>query len=161
MNSRVKLTERVVLPRLRDARDCILELMQRYGREWELMGLDFSGAFTQLFVAPRERKYLTGAALNGYFVYSTIMFGILSGPLVWGRNAAMLMRITSVMVMYKPVRTECFVDDLLVAVAGSKAERTKYLLYVILLWLALGYKLAWKKGTRGQEVPWIGATIAP
>ena len=64
VNSRVKLTGRFVLPRLRDARDGILELIQRYCREWELIGLDFSDAFKQLFVAPRERKYLTLYVLN-------------------------------------------------------------------------------------------------
>ena len=34
-------------------------------------------------------------------------------------------------------------------------------MFLILLWTALGYKVNWRKGTNGREVPWIGAMIAP
>ena len=52
VNSRVKMPERVILPRLRDARDSILELIAKHGgNAWELMGLDFSDALNKyLFI---------------------------------------------------------------------------------------------------------------
>ena len=84
----------------------------------EIMGLDFSDAFKQSQVAAKERKYLTGKVLNGFVMYRTIMFGIKSGPLVWGRNASLQMRLTAAMLTDQPVRIQCFVDDPLVAVAG-------------------------------------------
>ena len=70
------------------------------------------------------------------------------------------MRITAALVEGKLVRIQCFVDDPLVAVAGTPQERRRYLVYIIILWLVLGYKLNWGKGHRGQVVPWISATIA-
>ena len=33
------------------------------------------------------------------------------------------------------------------------------LLRVTILWLALGYKLSWRKGSRGQRVEWIRALL--
>ena len=81
VNSKEVLPERVVLPRLQDARYSILELIEKVeGNDWEIMGLDFSDAFKQIKVAPEERKYLTGKALDGFYKYLTIMFGVKSAP---------------------------------------------------------------------------------
>ena len=99
----------------------ILDLIHQHGGgEWELFGSDFSDAFKQIRVAPREQKYLTGKALQGYFKYLTVLFGVKSGPLIWGRNAALLMRITATMMHDKAVHTQCFVDDPFIALAVPK-----------------------------------------
>ena len=60
-----------------------------------LFVLDFKDAFKQIKVHPAEHKYLAGQAAGKYFHYLCIVFGIKSGPLVWGRTAALLMRLTS------------------------------------------------------------------
>ena len=60
----------------------------------------------------------------------------------------------------KAVRTQCFVDDPLIALAGSEEDRLKHLVFIVLLWLALGYKINWKKGSRGRHLQWMGATIS-
>ena len=146
--NRVTVRERVVLPRLHDAVEGILDLIHQHGGcEWELFGSDFSDAFKQIKVAQCEQKYLTGKALQGYFKYLTVLFGIKSGPLIWGRNAALLMRITAAMMHDKGVRAQCFVDDPPIALAGPEADRFKHLVFIVLLWLALGYKINWKKGS--------------
>ena len=73
-------------------------------RLWELYVLDFKDAFKQIRVQAAERKHLAGKALDGYFFYLCVLFGIKSGPLVWGRTAALLMRLTAAAVHNEPVR---------------------------------------------------------
>ena len=60
----------------------------------------------------------------------------------------------------KAGRTQCFVDDPLIALAGLEEDRHTHLVYIVLLWLALGYKMNWKKGSRGRHLQWIGAAIS-
>ena len=54
--------------------------------------LDFSDAFKQLHVDISEQRFLAGTCTQGFFAYLRILFGIVSGPLVWGRVAACVMR---------------------------------------------------------------------
>ena len=84
------------MPRLSDAVENILRLVKEHGPSgWEAVVLDFSDAFKQIGVDPREHKHLAGKALGDYFHYITIMFGVKLGPLLWGRNPALLMRLTA------------------------------------------------------------------
>ncbi len=162
-NDAVKLNERVVLPRLMDAVNDGLELAhgQHDHTEYEHLGIDFSDAFKQLPLDPAEWRHVGGAALGGYFVYVVLLFGVRSGPLLWGRVAAWLMRLTSLVFHGKPLRVECYVDDPLLTAAGPRGARRLLLAQTLLLWMALGFKLAWLKGSLGQSVDWIGARIHP
>ena len=161
MNSQVKFTERLILPRLADARDDVLHGIAMAGHdEWECAVLDFSDAFKQLRVDESERRFLGGRALGGWFVYCSVLFGVKSGPLVWGRTAALLMRITSAATSHR-ARIQCFVDDPLITVWGNEQRRSHTLLLIIVLWSAMGCKLAWPKGARGRQIDWIGAELQP
>ena len=60
----------------------------------------------------------------------------------------------------KAGRTQCFVDDPHIALAGPEEDRHKHPVLIVLLWLALGYKINWKKGSRGGNLQWIGAAIS-
>ena len=53
----------------------------------------------------------------------------------------------------------CYVDDHLAALHGTAAERKRNAALMILVWEALGFKLAYSKGQLGEEVTWIGGTI--
>ena len=131
---------------MRDA----LDVIQVAGAQnWEGCVLDFADAFEQLVVAAEERRYLGGRAMNGVFCYNRVAFGIRSGPLVWGRVAALLMRITAVLHHNQAATIECFVDDPLFFFGGTKKERDRLFLRTVVLWLALGFRVAWKKGTMG------------
>ena len=72
-NSKVTFKERLVLPRVKDIIEGVMELLERKNnREGvEFLTLDFRDAFKQLHVVPSERRFLTGAAMGG--------------PLVWGQ----------------------------------------------------------------------------
>ena len=85
--------------------------------------------------------------------------GIASGPLVWGRTAALLMRLTSAVKKDEPLCLECFVDDPLFTIGGNEPERIRLFCMVVILWLALGVRITWKKGSSGRRIEWIGITI--
>ena len=123
--------------------------------------MDYADAFKQLKVSKRERKFLGGKACEGYFVYKVVCFGVMSGPLTWGRVAGLCMRITSTIHQREQARIQCFVDDPALTVGGTKAQRTRLILRTVILWLTLGLRLAWKKGARGRNVEWIGARLRP
>ena len=53
----------------------------------------------------------------------------------------------------------CYVDDPLTALHGTAAERKCNVALVILVWEALGFKLAYSKGQLADEITWIGGTI--
>ena len=148
VNAKMRTHERVVLPRLSDACEDVLTLIDTVGAEsWECVGLDFADAFKQLKVAPEERRHLGGKALDGYICYRTVLFGVRSGPLVWGRIAALLMRLTTAMHVHEKVRMQCFVDDPFIVIGGSKRERDVILLRIVLLWIALGTSYRGERAT--------------
>ena len=90
VNHLIRLPERIVLPRLSDIIDAARDLLaQRSATQGVgLMVLDFKDAFKQLHVHPDEQRFLTGAYSDGCFAYSRVLFGVVTGPLVWGRVAA-------------------------------------------------------------------------
>ena len=95
VNAEVTTPERIVLPRLKDAINMLLRIIETRGNT-NLLVLDFKDAFKHLGIRHDERRFLAGAAEidgePGFFVYKTLLFGIVSGPLLWGRLAAFVMR---------------------------------------------------------------------
>ena len=161
MNSQVRFTGRLILPKLADARDDVLHAIAAAGHEdWGCAVLDHSDAFKKLRVDEAERRFLGGQALNGWFVYCCVLFGVKAGPLVLGRAAALLMRITSA-ATYNCARLQCFVDDPRITLWGAEHRRSHTLLLIVVLCLAVGCKMSWSKGSRGRRIEWIGAAIQP
>ena len=160
VNSKVTIRERLVLPRLGDVMDDNAELLEvsEHDDEWLVAVLDFADAFKHLSVAPEEQAYLSGRAWHIVFMYLVVLFGIGSGPLIWGRVAAAALRITQA-VLGARGRAECFVDDTILILRGKASEMQTTLRVVILLWRTLGLQLAWRKVEKGLLVSWIGAQI--
>ena len=128
INSHIVLKERLVLPRLKDAVEDALTLLEVAAphEQIEFMTLDFSDAFKQLPVLHNEKKYLSGQALGGFFVYHKVLFGIKTGPLVWGRVAALVARATQSLLDVDRARLQIFVDDPLLVMRGTAHERNFY-----------------------------------
>ena len=103
VNENIKCSERLVLPRLKDAVDDALDLFEGLapGEQVALMSLDFKDAFKQLPVRHSEKRFLAGQALGGFFVYHVVLFGIKTGPLVWARIAALVSRATQSLSCWK------------------------------------------------------------
>ena len=99
VNQKVKIAERVVLPRAVDVFGSCLSLQTRHKDDNELlhfMVLDFADTFKHLKVHPPEKRFLTGwVSTHGWFAYQVLFFGIVSGPLLWARVAALIMRFTA------------------------------------------------------------------
>ena len=88
-------------------------------------------------------------------MYNVLLFGIVSGPLLWARVAALVMRFTCAL---NPDRTDLhtYVDDPLAVTVGTTAEAKKNFSKMILLWQVLGFKLSVLKGAFGMKVAWVG-----
>ena len=162
VNKRVRVAERLVLPRIADACTDALDLLRETGdARLDVLGLDFKDAFKQVPIDPSEWRHLTGRALDGYFHYVVLLFGVRSGPLIWGRIAALIMRLTAALVYAVPARLQCFVDDPLLLLAGTERTRRTTAITVILFWMAMGFDLNWGKGSYGPKAEWIGAILQP
>ena len=94
-----------------------------------------------------EYRYLSGRALGGHFVYRTVLFGVKTGPLVWGRVAALIARSTQALFNASRCRLQIFVDDPLIVARGTEAQLSSIYNIVLLWWLTLGLKVAWSKGS--------------
>ena len=104
----------------------------------DLLTLDFRDAFKQLHVV------------------RTVLFGVGSGPLVWCRVAAWVMRSTQAWLGNHRAQTNCFVDDPILAIQGSHVQRRRLAMGVLLWWSSLGLKLAYEKGSFCPDCVWIG-----
>ncbi|CAK0911850.1 unnamed protein product [Prorocentrum cordatum] len=162
VNRNIRLYERIVLPKLSDVVKAARRLLgtQQPGDEVEFMVLDFESAFKMLKVGEVERRFVAGQGAGGYFAYKTVLFGIVSGPLLWGRLAALTTRITASILDQSAADLQFYVDDPILVASGSKSARDLIFGRAVLLWAALRLRLQWKKGRRGSAVDWIGASIA-
>ena len=93
------------------------------------------------------------------YLFTALGMGGAAAPLIWGRVAAWLGRHTAAMFHVDSLRIQIFVDDPLLAARGTRPQKRYHLVIGILLFLALGLKLSWKKKQLGAVVTWIGAEI--
>ena len=110
-------------------------------------------------VSREESKYLAGRVSSGWFVYTRLLFGIVSGPLLWGRTAALVMRATAALLKGEKARLQCYVDDPIFIFAGSEAYKKKLLHRILAYWVILGFRFSWNKAQRGTSIEWIGAAV--
>ena len=164
VNAMTTVPERVVLPRLMDAGQSLFDIMvSKHQGTAEAMISDYSDAFKHLFIKPNERRFLSGTAkldgVEGFFYYLALLFGAVAGPLLWGRVAAWLMRCTAATTPEDQAQWQCFVDDPLMALKGTRDEKIRLLSRTLLLWRTLNFQVAWHKIQIGRQVEWIGARI--
>ena len=58
------------------------------------------------------------------------------------------------------MRLMCFVDAPLAIIKGTPYERKLKVAVTILVWVALKFKLAYRRGQLSQPVTWIGGTLS-
>ena len=161
VNGEAEIPERVVLPRILDFANSIIDLLEtkKVNDDIELFVLDFADAFYTIWLREKDRGSLVFKVTGGWAVFNRFCFGMAGAPLVWGRVAASACRIGQACFTPRELRLQCYVDDPAVAVAGSRKERNRLVGMLLLLWSALGAGLSWGKGARGTQVPWIGASF--
>ena len=136
--------------RVKDIIEGVMELLERKNNHEgvEFLTLGFRDAFKQLHVVPSERRFSTGAAMGGFFSYRTVLFGVGSGPLVWGRGLTQ-----------HRAHTNCFVDDPIIPLKGTTSQRRKWQWASCCGGATLGLKLAYEKRSFGSNAVWIGTQI--
>ena len=122
INSKITLSERVVLPRISDVLEDAGALLRLCapGEVVRFLVLDFRDAFKQLRIAADESRFLSGAGLGGWFAYVRMLFGVGSGPLLWGRVAALACRATQALLSPSEARLQCYVDDPIITARGTE-----------------------------------------
>ena len=154
--------ERVALPRLLDVVDnCLFQLSHCWSEHYatELFVLDFTNAFFNVPLHEDQRKHFCITLRGKWYLFKVQAQGAGGSPLVWGRVAALVTRLTQSMYHPQEALLQTFVDDPIGCLTGSRRQRNLWLATIVLVWSALGFKLAFKKGQRGPEVVWIGGTI--
>ena len=179
VNGGAIVPERVVLPRILDYTHSIVDLLeydwasgsrevaqmevsqrQQADCQVELVTLDFADAFYTLWLQDSERGSMIFKTLSGWAVFQRVCFGMAAAPLLWGRVAAAACRIGQATFLPNELRIQCYVDDPAIAVRGDRLQRKKLVGMLLLLWLALGFRMSWAKGCMGSQVPWIGTTLS-
>ena len=167
VNEFVKLSERIVLPRLMDVVSDILALLEAAartgttdGEEISIMVADFQDAFHTLGVLKSERPFqVFKLPCGGYGVYETAVFGGGGSPLTWGRAAAFLGRSSQSLFCPSRARIQLYVDDPLTVWRGTPGQIRTMKTVCLLWWIALGLEVAWAKVQHGTSVKWIGAQV--
>ena len=159
VNASATQSERIILPRLIDLVNDILDLIAASSNDEEvwIFIIDIQNAFHLLPLRNDERRYFCTSAYNKLQLYLVMLFGPKAAPSSWGRFAALVSRLTQAIVGTKKSRLQFYVDDPACAVLGTRHTRSVTIHVILLLWTALGIPLAWTKAQYAQSIVWIGA----
>jgi hypothetical protein len=69
------------------------------------------------------------------------------------------MRLTQSLFQPDTVRLHCFVDDPIASIRGTPSDRKRCAAVMILVWEALNFGLAYRKGQLSSRAVWIGGTL--
>jgi hypothetical protein len=163
VNSLSSFTERVVLPRGIDHAVDMAVLSDRHpGAVVHCLVLDFVDAFMSMALHPDEMRFTAAevpetSGLGPILVWRVVGFGGRVFPLVYSRAASFAARTAQAAVDVNIARLQLYVDDPVLAVAGSRAQAALECDVVVAWWLALGLELAWHKGAYATGChDWIG-----
>ena len=162
VNERARKGGKLILPRVSDVVDDTLYLMRQCtaGQQVEWLILDFTDWFFNVPLHPDERKNFTLAYKQKYVAYLTQAQGSVNAPLICGRVAALIARLTQALHSDQHLRLQLYVDDPILGIRGTEDERNRRMAMTILFWEVVGVRLAYKKASRGTEVVWIGAKLS-
>ena len=91
-----------------------------------------------------------------FFVWRRVAQGCVNGPQAWGRISALVSRLVQSMSSDGELELQTYTDDPIATTCADEATTKSYHCIIILIWRALGFKLAFHKAQRGHAVGWIG-----
>lgn len=157
------LRERIVLPRLTDVVNDVIDLFGILDKstddEIEIFIIDFTDAFWHIPLKHSERRYYTCKYGTKFLVFFMLAQGSVNAPLAWCRLAALATRLAQSLASARRLRINTYVDDLAAVLRGNAAARARLIAKIIIAWCALGFTLAFSKAARGRDLEWIGANI--
>ena len=137
--------------------------------------LDFTDAFWQVPLHPKERRFFVGKIRGLILSYLRAAQGSRNGPLNWACVASLAIRMAQSMFRVSclavnnvhaatkaerraesSLRLQTYVDDPIFSLRGTKRQRDRSIAMVVLLWSGVGFELAFNKAERGRSVTWIG-----
>jgi hypothetical protein len=142
--------ERTLLPRILDAVSDAMSLsaLLREGVEIEYMVADFRDAFYIVPNSPGERRYFVVRFRGRYYIMLRTTQGSRGAPLTWARTVALVMRLTQSVTGTTNCLISTYVDDPLVIMVGTQAERNRMAATVLAIWSALRLPLALDKAAK-------------
>ncbi len=157
INGEVENPERVVLPRVSDLTESVLDLQALSPQTGvELATLDFEDAFHTLSLREEDRANMVFKTGSGWAAFSRLCCGMASAPLIWARVAAAGCRLGQAMFRPSELRLQCFVDDPAMAVRGAPGVRAKLLGIMLRSRHLLGSRHAFKNGSSDPHIFRIG-----
>ena len=180
-NSRARVEERIVLPRLSDVVSMVKNLKSREAEfheqlvtaginrdrasrevgEREFILVDLADAFCHFAVASEELCHCVtpDETSEGCLLWVAMLFGYKAAPLIMARLSAAIGRLLAGFMMPFEGQLQIYVDDLIICLQGSKLHRNVILSGLPYTLAAMGVQVSLGKGERGVKVTWIGAQI--
>ena len=165
-NAKASLPEKLVLPRPRDAVESIRSTFaqRQHGKDGtdyarELVVVDISDAFMSLGVHRDELPHTLAPHVedsDSFYIFSALLFGYKTAPLLWSRVAAMLARMLQSLMTLDEAQHQVYLDDALWILQGSVKTRNINLAMILTTMASLGFRVSLKKGERSTQVQWIG-----
>ena len=177
-NARCRLQERLVLPRVCDVVESLrymrafrADMMEVAHREnWkeldkldeiEIVSADLSDAYCHLPVAkPELGNCLAPSNKEGHtLVFCAMLFGFKGAPLVMARLSGALARFWQSLLPPSEMQLQLYMDDPIFMLQGPPSKRRENLALLLYSAGAMGVQLAFKKGSRGLVLTWIGVKL--
>ena len=180
-NSRAKVDERIILPRLGDVVGMVKDLKSKESQlyqqivaagvnpatarddvgEREFILVDLADAFCHFAVADEELCHCVtpDETSDGCLLWVAMLFGYKAAPLVMARLSSALGRLLAGFMMPYEGQLQIYVDDLIIALQGGLLHRNVILSGLLYSMAAMGVQVSLTKGERGARVTWIGAEI--
>ena len=130
------------------------------GTDVELTVADIEDAYWNVPIAPQERKYFACQLRGRFFIFLRATQGSRGGPLLWARVMAFSARFGQATCSAKAARVNVYVDDPIILSKGSSAVRQLSVAKILIVWMALGMRIAWHKAQCGATVTWTSATFS-
>ena len=128
------------------------------GAEWTLLKADVTKAHRRIKVLPEDWKYQVAEIDGEWWINKVGTYGMASAQLYWGRMAALLLRILYYAFPWLDWGF-VFVDDFLWLLRREEAPLQATA--ILLLLLAMGTPLSWKKTVLSLSNIWLGFQVDP
>jgi len=156
--------EKAVLPRVLDVVFEVLETAAETKKAVqdddigaEAWVADIVDAYWNVPIDPRERRFFCCKLRGSVYVFLRATQGSRGGPLLWARTKAMSARCAQSTCSLRNTRVNVYVDDPIIITVGHANMRRKNITKILLVWLILGFAIAWHKAQHGANVIWTSA----
>ena len=186
-NDRATCPERIILPRIQDvtkmgqdmARRCteVEEATRNYRENQrdkdpvvaQLIAFDLKDAFCHFGLCKEELKHSLAPLDDENFVlFSAMLFGFRSAPLIMGRLSAAIGRLWQAMMEPYEAQLQVYIDDVLMMARGTEKEIHSLIAWGSTRWRPLEWTSHWRREREVQcwnglewRYCWVGGQINP